>query len=91
MKDSYKDSYEVVMNDSKNPLRRLPKVQRFQIMVFLSLMWSTVFCVAIGSYAFWGELVLGHLALAFGVLVTGVTFKVVDRRTRIDQSVKDNS
>lgn len=78
------EPYDVVMDDSKNPLQRLPKVQRFQIMVFLSVMWSTVFCLAIGSYAFWGTLVLGHVALASGVLITGLTFRAVKKRTHRD-------
>jgi hypothetical protein len=76
-----RETYEAVMNENKNPLRRLPKAQRFQIMVFLSAMWTTVFCLAIGSYGFWGELLLGHVALAMGVLITGLTFKQVNKRT----------
>ena len=48
-------------------------------MVFLSLMWSTVFCVAIGSWAYWGELVIGHLAVALGVILTGLTFRSVNK------------
>jgi hypothetical protein len=79
-----RDSYDVVMDDNKNPLQRLPKAQRFQIMVFLSVMWSTVFCLAIGSYAYWGELLLGHVALATGVLLTGLTFRQVNKRTHRD-------
>lgn len=79
-----RDSYELVMDDSKNPLKNLPKAQRFQIMVFLSVMWSTVFCVAIGSYVYWGELVLGHIALAIGVLITGLTFRQVKKRSHRD-------
>jgi hypothetical protein len=79
-----RDPFEVVMNENKNPLQRLPKAQRFQIMVFLSCMWTTVFCLAIGSYGYWGELLLGHVSLAAGVLITGVTFRQVNKRTRRD-------
>ena len=79
-----RDSYDVVMDASKNPLQGLPKAQRFQIMVFLSVMWTTVFCLAIGSYGYWGELVLGHVALATGVLITGLTFREVNKRTHGD-------
>ena len=84
MRDSYRDTYDIVMDESKNPLQRLPKAQRFQLMVFLSLMWTTVFCLAIGSYAFWGELVLGHVVLAAGVLITGLTFRTVNKPTHRD-------
>lgn len=79
-----RESYELVMDEKKNPLQRLPKAQRFQVMVFLSAMWSTVFCLAIGSYAYWGELILGHVALGSGVLITALTFGTVSRRTRRD-------
>jgi len=79
------ESYDVVMSESKNPLKRLPKTQRFQVMVFLSVMWTTVFYLAIGSYGFWGELVLGHVALATGVLITGLTFRQVNKRTHRDR------
>lgn len=77
-------SYELIMDENKNPLQGLPKAQRFQIMVFLSAMWTTVFCLAIGSYAYWGELVLGHVALGSGVLITALTFRTVRRRTHRD-------
>jgi len=79
-----RDSYEVVMDENKNPLQLLPKAQRYQLMVFLSVMWTTVFCLAIGSYAYWGELILGHVALASAVLITGLTFRAVKQRTHRD-------
>jgi hypothetical protein len=85
-----RDSYEVVMDESKNPLQRLPKAQRFQVMVFLSVMWTTVFCLAIGSYAYWGELILGHVALASGVLITGLTLRTVSKRSREDMNSGTN-
>jgi hypothetical protein len=49
-----RERHEVVRDEKKNPLQRLPKAQRLQVMVFLSAMWTTVFCLAIGSYAYWG-------------------------------------
>ena len=77
------ESYDVVMSESKNPLQRLPKTQRFQVMVFLSVMWTTVFYLAIGSYGFWGELVLGHVALATGVLIKPASGASAARFTKI--------
>jgi hypothetical protein len=79
-----REPYDVVMDANKNPLRALPKVQRYQIMVVLSLMWSTIFCVAIGSWYWWGELVVGHVAVATGVLITGLTFRAARKRTHRD-------
>ncbi len=80
MENFVKDTYSVIMDENKNPLQELPKAQRFQIMTFLSVMWSSLFCLAIGSYAYWGELVVGHVALAAGVVLTGLTFRPVNKQ-----------
>ena len=77
-----RDTYSVVMDERKNPLQGLPKAQCFQIMTFLSVMWSSLFCLAIGSYAFWGELVVGHVAVAAGVVLTGLTFRQVNQQNQ---------
>ena len=65
----------VVMNPSLNPLSSLPKPQRFQIMVILSVMWSTIFCAVGGLWLYYGAFVLGHLLLLLGVVATGITFR----------------
>jgi hypothetical protein len=79
-----RDLFATVMNENKNPLQSLPKIQRYQIMVILSLMWSTIFSVAIGSWYWWGELVIGHVAVATGVLFTGLTFRAARKMTHRD-------
>ncbi len=71
------------MNEERNPLNALPKVLRFQIMVFLSVMWSTVFSLAIGSWLWWGELVIGHVAIVLGVLITSLTFRGARRASNV--------
>ena len=76
--------FDIIMNENKNPLRNLPKAQQLQIMVLLSVMWSTVFCVAISSWFWWGELVIGHLAIAVAICITGMTFSVVKKKTHRD-------
>ena len=78
------EAYAVVMNENLNPLSALPKVLRFQLMVILSVMWSTVFWLALGSWLWWGEVVIGHLAVAIGVLITAMTFE----RARNSQMLK---
>lgn len=81
MKISCAEPYGLVMNEERNPLMRLPKVVRFQIMVVLSIMWSAIFCVAMGSFVWWGELVVGHIAIATGILITSLTFREATRRS----------
>ena len=66
--------YRAVMDSDYNPLRSLLPAQRFQVMVLLSVMWTTIFCAAAGAWFWYGELMVVHLLFAFGFLVTGVTF-----------------
>ena len=66
--------YRLIMDSDRNPLRRLPKAQRFQIMTMLSMMWTLIFSVGIGSWAWFGELVVFHLAVLLGMFITGWTF-----------------
>lgn len=81
MDGNYSEPYALVMNENQNPLRKIPKMIRFQIMVFLSVMWSTVFSLAIGSWLWWGEMVLGHIAIAVGILITSLTFRQASQIT----------
>ncbi len=69
-----RDLYKLVMDENRNPLRGLPKAQRFQIMMMLSTMWTTIFCLAFGLWAWWGSLIIAHMPLALGVFLTGWTF-----------------
>ena len=66
--------YQVVMNSDENPLHVLAPAQRFQIMVFLSLMWTTIFCSAAGAWIWYGEFLIGHMLICLGVLLAGATF-----------------
>jgi hypothetical protein len=70
----FSETVAVIMDERISPLSRLPVAQRFQVMFFLSLMWTTVFCAALGSFLFWGELVLGHALLLTAVVITSLTF-----------------
>ena len=67
-------SYNALMNDKYNPLRKLPPAQRFQIMLCLSVMWTTLFCLMIGAWMYFGELLIFHLLFVLGFSVTGLIF-----------------
>ena len=75
-----KEKFSLVMDPNKNPLQSLPKSQRFQIMVLLSIMWSSVFCLAFGSWFWWGELVIGHVAVAVAIGITSLTFNQAKKK-----------
>ena len=74
------DSYSAIMDSSVNPLRNLPSSQRFQPMMALSMMWSLIFCAGTGAWLWYGELVVFHVLVALGVLVTGMTFHGANRK-----------
>lgn len=73
--------YRAVMDSESNPLKNLAPIRRFQAMVFLSVMWTTIFCAGAGVWYLYGELIVLHLLLAFGVLATGVTFHAANQVT----------
>ncbi len=73
------DQYRAVMDSDRNPLRALPHAQRFQIMVVLSLMWTSIFCAAGGAGLWYSELIVGHVLFALGILITGLTFRTAPR------------
>ena len=66
--------YRAIMDPSTNPLRTLPPVQRFQTMLYLGVMWTTIFCAAAGAWMWYGAIVVAHLLVALGFVMTGVTF-----------------
>ncbi|MBV8521245.1 MAG: hypothetical protein JOY71_03790 [Acetobacteraceae bacterium] len=66
--------YSAVMDPSVNPLRKMPVVQRFQTMLYLGIMWTVIFCAAAGAWLWFGELLVAHVLVALGFLLTGLTF-----------------
>ena len=67
--------YRSIMDPSQNPLARLRPQRRFQLMTVLSIMWTTIFVTVAGLWFLWDELILGHMLLAAGTLVTASTFR----------------
>ncbi len=74
------DAFRSVMDPRVSPLRHLPSAQRFQIMCVLGTMWTTIFCLGTSAWLFYGELIIFHLLLAFGTLVTGLTFRSASQK-----------
>lgn len=74
------DWYTAIMNSERNPLRSLPPVQRFQLMVILSMMWTAIFCAGAGLWFWYGEIVAAHVLVAMGILITTLTFRQASRK-----------
>jgi len=68
----------ILFDDNKNDLRALPKTVRLQILVVLSLMWSTIFTIIFFSYTYWGLVwsisVVTHILIIIGVYFTMKSF-----------------
>jgi hypothetical protein len=73
-----KQNYQLIMDADKNPLMKLLPAQRFQIMVYLSLMWTTILCAAFGIWIWYGQILAINM-LMLGIAVTGMTFEIADR------------
>jgi hypothetical protein len=74
--------YSAIMDPSINPLKIMPPTQRFQTMLYLSIMWTTIFCAAAGAWVWYGEIVVAHLLVAAGFALTGLTFRAASRNAR---------
>ena len=70
-----KESYAVVMSPNTNPLNKLPKIVRFQLMTSLAFMWSFIFTMWIGSVQFFGPSAVAHTLVLIGVFFTAEIFK----------------
>jgi hypothetical protein len=72
---NFKDLYAAVFDDSSNDLRTMAKPVRFQLMVMLAWMWSVIFSLGIGSFYWFGTIVIAHMLAIFGVFVTTEVFR----------------
>ena len=85
-----KHAYAVVMDDSVNPLKNLPRTVRFQLMTVLSFVWSGIFTLWIGSTWLFGPTVAAHVLLLIGVLFTADVFRRARQRTvSYDETFRD--
>ena len=80
-----RENYTAIMSANKNPLRMLPVAQRFQAMVYLSVMWTSIFCTGFGAWYWYGELIVGHVLVVLGIALTTVTFRSASRRGVVSQ------
>lgn len=69
-----------IMDSEHNPLHALPPAQRLQAMIILSVMWSTIFCLATTSWFWYGELVVGHVLVILGIGITAMTFRAASEK-----------
>ena len=69
-------TYNLIMDDDRNPFRQLPKMVRFQLMAILAYMWSAVFSIWIGSmFSLW-PMIVGHTAVIVAIFFTADVFRL---------------
>jgi len=82
-------AWDVIMDESKNPLRNLPIQTAHMLMQLLAWMWSTIFSLAIGSYVVFGVTAVGHSFIIAGIFITMVVFRnaeINNRKKAIEHS-----
>ena len=70
-----RDAWDSVMNAEYNPLRNLPKVYKFQVMTYLSIMWCIIFSVWTGWMLILGPSIVAHVLILIGLFFTIKTFR----------------
>ena len=81
------DAATILFDDNQNDLRALPKTVRLQLLMSLSIVWSTVFSIWVFETIYdmsygWGGLVIGHLLAIVAVYYTFHSFKNVKEKSR---------
>ncbi|MDW4551614.1 hypothetical protein R5H32_19930 [Defluviimonas sp. D31] len=74
-KSNVRAAWNGVMDESKNPLRNYPISTAHMLMQTLAWMWSAIFSMAIGSFAFFGASVVAHSLIIGGIVVTLMVFQ----------------
>ena len=69
------ETYQSVMDPSRNPLRQIPKMVRFQYMMVLAFMWCSVFTIWTGWIVLYGPSIIAHALLLVGVFFTADIFR----------------
>jgi hypothetical protein len=75
--------WTAIMDANSNPLMRLPKTVRFQLMAVLALLWSAIFCVSTGLLVWLPGYILVHIVLiAIGIFGTRWAFNSAEQTAK---------
>ena len=82
--------YNSIMDHEQNPFSGLPRMVRFQFMLMLSYMWSSVFTILVGSYLAFLPMVVGHTAVLVAIFFTADLFRRARVRTQTHRDLMKN-
>ncbi|MEO3415395.1 hypothetical protein AAFO92_12125 [Roseovarius sp. CAU 1744] len=72
---SVKEQWDVIMDETKNPLKSYSLPTAHMIMQMLAWMWSAIFSVSFGSYYLFGVMAVGHILVIAGLFITLMVFQ----------------
>ena len=75
------DTWNIVMNHNKNPLKNIPDTNvRHMIMQVLAWMWCIVFSMYMGSIFIMGLTMIAHVIFIAAIVVTVATFETAKKK-----------
>ena len=75
------DTWNIVMNHNKNPLKNIPDTNvRHMIMQVLAWMWCIVFSMYMGSIFIMGITMIAHVVFLAAIVITVATFETAKNR-----------
>lgn len=81
MREFIVNSWNLIMDDRRNPLSNIPDMQtRHVVMQLLAWMWCIIFSLWIGSIWVFGFTAVLHLLLIFGIVMTVGVFEAAKRK-----------
>ena len=81
MRELIFNSWNLVMDDRRNPLSNIPDMQtRHVVMQLLAWMWCIIFSISIGSMTVFGVSALAHSLFIGGIIFTIATFETAKRK-----------
>ena len=81
MREFIVNSWNLIMDDRRNPLSNIPDMQtRHVVMQLLAWMWCIIFSISIGSMTVFGVSALAHSLFIGGIIFTIATFETAKRK-----------
>ena len=81
MREFIFNSWNMIMDDRRNPLSNIPDMQtRHVVMQLLAWMWCIIFSISIGSMTVFGVSALAHSLFIGGIIFTIATFETAKRK-----------
>ena len=85
MKNAISASWNLVMDNRKNPLRHLNLASQHYLMQVLGWMWSMIFSLSFFSIFQFGYVWMAHVLVFGGAAMTVAVFRNAEQQSKINQ------